>query len=193
MTQTIIRKGLRAHLRHLPYLVLFSVLAALSLSPARGITIDQVGILAGESRHADMTAVVLTQNTDWAWFASPRGRLHVYWQADLSGWRGKGAGAKNLTGIGLAPVFRYTWATEGAVRPYVEGAIGAHYFSGVRLSNAKRMGTRFEFGDHLGFGLAIGEKPLLDIAYRFQHFSNASISNYNEGVDFHQVQLRLAF
>lgn len=162
-------------------------------SPVRAIPIDEIGLLVGDSKHADMMAMVLTQDTRWSWFASPKGRLQAYWQADISGWKGKGVGGKNLTGIGLAPVFRYTGAAQGAVRPYVEGAIGAHYFSGVRLSNAKRMGTRFEFGDHVGVGLAIGEKPGLDIAYRFQHFSNASISNYNEGVDFHQVQLRMRF
>ena len=168
-------------------------MAALWANPAAAAVIDEVGLLAGDSKHADMTALVLTQNTDWAWFSSPSGRLQVYWQTDIAQWRGKGLGGRDIRGVGLAPVFRYTWSVQGPIRPYLEGAIGVHYFSGVRLSNAKRMGTRFEFGDHLGFGFAIGKKPGIDLAFRLQHFSNAGISDYNQGVDFQQIQLRVSF
>jgi hypothetical protein len=170
--------------------------AALTLSlcgPVTAQSVEEVGVLAGSGRHAHMAALVVTSAAPWSWWESAEGRLHTYWQADFSQWKGKGAGSQTIHGIGLAPVFRYSWSTSQSWQPYVEGAIGLHYFSGVRLSTRKRMGTRFEFGDHVGFGLRLGRDTGLDLGYRYQHYSNAGISRHNGGVNFHQVQLRSRF
>lgn len=156
-------------------------------------SIEEAGLITGTGKHANMTALIATVEAPWSWRESSEGRLHTYWQAYLSEWRGKGVGGQTIYGIGVAPVFRYSWNVKGTWKPYFEGAIGVHYFSDVRLSATKRMGTRFEFGDHLGFGFVLGQSSLLDIGYRYQHYSNASISKNNAGVNFHQLRLSTRF
>lgn len=170
-------------------------IAALAATPQTLLAAkpSEAGFILGTGRHADMAALVVASEAPWSWRDSEQGRIHTYWQAYLSQWKGKGEGGQTLHGIGIAPVFRYSWKKSDAWQPYVEGAIGVHYFSGVRLSTAKRMGTRFEFGDHVGFGLRLGQRSGIDLGYRYQHYSNAGISSHNAGVNFHQVHLRALF
>ncbi len=68
----------------------------------------------------------------------------------MSMWKGRGGpNERTIYGVGLAPVFRYV-KKSGDYLPYLEGAVGAHFYSGVRLHDNRRMATRFEFGDHVG-------------------------------------------
>jgi len=154
--------------------------------------IDGISLIGGTGEDARMGAIGLVWNWDKQWFKSGDWSLGGYWEADVSYWRGDDPGGRDIGGIGLTPVFRYG-SGAGELAPYVEAAVGVHFFSGVRLSDNQRMGTAFEFGDHVGFGFRFGEGRKHDLGYRFQHYSNAGISDNNGGVNFHQIRLKYGF
>lgn len=68
-----------------------------------------------------------------------------------------------------------------------------HLFSNTTITGDKRMGTNFEFGDHVGLGIRFGERSQYDLAYRYQHYSNGGISNNNSGVNFSEFRLGYQF
>lgn len=164
--------------------------AVLVAGPAAAI--DGVSLIGGTGDDANMAAVGLVWDWDKQWLKSGDWSLGGYWEADVSYWKGDSPGGNSIGGIGFTPVFRYGTDT-GSIAPYVEAAVGVHLFSSVRINDEKKMGTAFEFGDHVGFGVRFGEKLRYDLGYRFQHYSNAGISDNNGGINFHQVRLRYGF
>ena len=163
---------------------------AMFADPATAV--DGISLIGGTGEDARMGAIGLVWNWDKQWFKSGDWSLGGYWEADASYWKGDNPGGESITGIGLTPVFRYG-SDAGTFAPYVEAAVGVHVFSGVRINDNKKMGTAFEFGDHVGFGFRFGEGLKYDLGYRFQHYSNAGISENNGGVNFHQLRLKYGF
>jgi hypothetical protein len=151
-----------------------------------------VGLTAGSGRDADMTAVTISLPWERKWFTDGDWHWGGYWQAEVSYWKGKGERPENgVFGLGFAPVFRFEPKSRSAITPYLEGAIGLHLFNETQLHAQKKIGTAFEFGDHLGFGITFGDRGRYDLGYRYQHFSNAGISKNNGGVNFHQLVLKV--
>ena len=95
-----------------------------------------------------------------------------------------------VTVLGITPVLRFV--PEGG-KTYAEFGIGANYFDERQITSTKSLGTKFEFGDLAGFGIRFGEKKSYEIGYRFIHYSNASISTHNPGLDFHQLRFQAAY
>ena len=52
------------------------------------------------------------------------------------------------------------------------------------------LSTAWQFGSHIGAGVTCGQ---FEIGYRFQHLSNASIKEPNDGIDFHILSASLRF
>lgn len=168
-------------------------LAALLMS-APAVAVDGISFIAGTGDDAQMGSVGLVWNWDKQWFKTGDWALGGYWEADASYWRGDGGPNKNsFGGIGFTPVFRFQNSGMGGLSPYVEAAVGIHFFSGVNLAGGNKLGTSFEFGDHVGAGFTFGDKRQYDLGYRFQHYSNAGISGNNGGVNFHQLRLGIGF
>ena len=126
----------------------------------------------------------LAHDADW----------HVggYWDLGIGYWRRDALPGENenIWEIGFTPVFRIQRNT--LTGPYAEAGIGAHLLSRTQIGD-KRLSTKFQFGDHLGFGYRFGVKGAWDLGYRFQHLSNASIKSPNDGINFHQVRLQYRF
>jgi lipid A 3-O-deacylase len=141
-----------------------------------------------------MARVGLQWQWDKKWFQSNGTHVGGYWDLTAARWRGDhyqgtpGA-IQNIYDIGFTPVFRFQRDT--LVGPYVEGGIGAHYLSRLYDNNGDQLSTRFEFGDHLGIGYVFSNK--LDIGLKIQHFSNGSIKQPNDGVNFAVIRVSYPF
>ena len=150
-------------------------------------------MIGGTGDVARMTAIGLVWNWERQWFAEGDWFVSGYWEADLSYWRGSNPDPEDIFGIGMTPVVRLEKYPLSGFAPYVEGGVGVHFFSTTRINVDKRMGTSFEFGDLCGVGIRFGEDLKYELGYRFQHYSNAGISDNNAGVNFHQVRFQVTF
>lgn len=97
-----------------------------------------------------------------------------YWWADDP--RTPDQSADKVWQISAIPMFR--WLTASPL--YLEMGIGPTIFSRTRFAG-ESISTAFQFGDHLGLGLLIGQNTRIRL--RYSHFSNASIKKPNPGLD----------
>lgn len=103
-----------------------------------------------------------------------------YWWADGS--RSPG----HVWQASAIPMFRW-WTGE---RFYIEAGIGATVFSSTSFAD-KRIGSAFQFGDHIGLGFLL--TPSNRIGLRYSHFSNAGIKEPNPGLDIVQLTYTYQF
>ncbi|MFA7624941.1 MAG: acyloxyacyl hydrolase, partial [Pusillimonas sp.] len=81
-------------------------------------------------------------------------RVDVLAEVNGSWWNSSGSRQpSSVWQMGAAPFLR--WSINDAF--YLEAGLSANYFSRARFAD-KQMSTRFQFGEHLGFGAYIGEK-----------------------------------
>lgn len=118
-------------------------------------------------------------------------RLSGYWSLRLGYWDNDSARRTNsgLVDVGFAPMLRLEPREPMVVAPYLEGGVGAHVLSESSVSDQRRFGGAFQFASHVGVGVRFGPKQRFDLGYQFQHFSNAGISEPNNGINFHQIRL----
>ena len=168
------------------------VAAWLALMSPAAIAVDGVAVEAGGGDGTDMARIALQWDWGKRWFQGTDWHLGGYWDLGLGYWRRDALPGENghITEIGFTPVFRFQRNT--LTGPYAEAGIGAHLLSRTQIGD-KRLSTKFQFGDHLGFGYRFGERGAWDLGYRFQHLSNASIKSPNDGINFHQVRLQYRF
>lgn len=176
-------------LRH--HAAAFALLTALAAGPAAAV--DGIVLTGGGGDFANMGQVGLVWDWDAKWLPIGNWALGGYWEADASYWRGTGRDPNGFGGVGFTPVFRWQDTSTGGIAPYLEAAIGVHFFSGVVLSGERKMGSSFEFGDHVGAGVRFGDKNQYEVGYRFQHYSNGGYTRNNGGVNFHEMRVRLGF
>lgn len=174
--------------------IAFALLACCTLNnPANAV--DGIAFTGGHGPDANMAAVSLTWDWEKRWFTEGDWHLGGYWELTGTAWKGDGPSPeKELYAIGIAPVFRLQRsAPSGWLNPYAEAGIGAYQFSGRRVHGSLSMGTRFEFGSHVGLGVTFGDQQQYDLSYRFQHFSNAGITSENPGVNFNEIRFGYHF
>ena len=90
---------------------------------------------------------------------------------------------KRTYGSGISPVgFQSDFFPSHRVQPFLSGDAGAIYFADRVLSP---QGSRFMYTIDFGCGINIFRKPrqAVSIGYRYQHLSNANISEHNPGTD----------
>ncbi len=109
--------------------------------------------------------------------------------ANYSGFQGSQQDER-VHDVGLTPVWRFSpnRADGQLFRPFIEFAVGLHYLSEKQLPT-KQFSTRFQFGDHIGFGVTFGEAYRCRLTYQFQHLSNGGIDAPNPGINFHLVSM----
>jgi lipid A 3-O-deacylase len=167
-----------------------SGLALLASVPA--LANDGISLEAGYGYHTDMARITWSREWSQRWFTDHDWSLGGYWDVALGEWHPHNPAGDNhdVTDFGLTPVWRlrptqfYDTAT-----PFVELAVGAHYISDHQIYHGRDMSTHFQFGDHAGIGLTLGEKHDWDIMARLQHLSNAGIKNPNPGMNFYQLRV----
>ena len=175
------------------------VFACLVLAVPQARAIDGMSLELGSSDSSntsvDMARVGVQWNWSKRWALGSNWHIGGFWDLGLGYWDNdsRNRTTSSIVDFGFTPVFRLQQTNPGAVAPYLEGAIGFHYLSNSSLGSKRRLGSRFQFGDHIGLGLRFGPRHAYDIGYRYQHLSNAGIKEPNQGINFHQIRLQYHF
>ena len=155
------------------------VLAAFLLcfaGPA-GAAADSVSLeLGGGDERTTLLRIGLQWKWDKRWLQRGDWHLGAYWDVQFGHWKN----GEEVGDFSVTPVFRYQRSGSGW-NPYVEGAIGFHLLTDLRISRLRRFSTNFQFGDHVGVGLQNGRH---DWSLRLQHISNGGIARPNPGINF---------
>ncbi len=170
------------------------LLGALLLS-VNAWAIDGVAVEYGNGDSADMARAGMLWNWERQWFAEGDWVVTGFWEASFGSWRGKSSIGNNqtITDIGITPVFRLQQKQPGTFAPYVEGAIGFHLITPTFIYANRHFGSAFQFGDHVGFGVRLGDHQQFDLGYRYQHLSNGGLKQPNQGINFNQVRFTYHF
>jgi len=166
----------------------------LVLIQSSAFAFDSASVEVGSGNKTHMTRLGLQWKWDNKWWQSNGTHIGGYWDLTVSQWRASrfrniAGNSQNLIDVGFTPVFR--WQSDNLKGWYAEAGIGAHYLSEIYDNNNRQFSTKFQFGDHLGVGYVFNNK--IDIALRFQHFSNASIKQPNDGANFTVLRASYAF
>ncbi|WP_160285830.1 acyloxyacyl hydrolase [Pseudomonas knackmussii] len=160
-------------------LLSLALLAALVGGAADVAQAANLTVAAGGTGQGDPT-LRLGVGFDWdkTWWDSGTGHLTGYWDAGYTYWAaGSLAGARHS--LSFAPVFVYQFS-GGSVQPFIEAGIGVAGFTGHQVGDHD-LGSSFAFEDRLGFGLKFaGEQK---VGVRAIHYSNAGLSQPNEGIE----------
>jgi lipid A 3-O-deacylase len=164
-------------------LVFFSIALFAFTGPAYAI--DSLSLELGSGNKTGLVRAGVQWNWESQWNISENARLSGLWDVSLAQWRGRRhkdqeGNDQDLLALGISPVLRLTG--REIVGPYFETGLGPHLLSEKYDNNRRQLSTRFQFGSHLGLGYIFPNG--LDIALRFQHYSNASIKKPNDGVNF---------
>jgi len=187
------------HLRRLTAVTL--LLIAQALSPAAGASgwVDSFSFTFGQddsSNDTDIYRLGLQNRWERTWFKGGAWYLGGYWDAELAYMDSGLTNSKNneLMDLSLTPVLRYQRDANlsRGVTPYAEAGVGPHLLSRTQLGY-QEYSTAFQFGSLLGVGLGFGGNGQYEIAYRFQHISNAGIKRPNDGMNLHLFRLGYAF
>jgi opacity protein-like surface antigen len=174
------------------------LLGCLLLAIPQARAVDGISLELGtsDSSNAQVDLARVGVQWDWSkrWALGPNWHIGGYWDVSLGYWDNdsRQRSKKSIYDVSVTPVFRLQSSSAG-VSPYLEAAIGLHYLSKSSVGAERRFGTRINFGDHLGVGLQFGPRQAFDLGYRYQHLSNASIKQPNQGINFHQVRLQYHF
>ncbi len=168
-------------------LISLAAAAALSLGLSLSAHAADVTVAIGQTGESTMVYRLGAQfNFDTKWWQSDVGHLTGYWDAGYTYWDGDDSSSNHS--ISFAPVFVYEFAGEN-VRPYVEAGVGVALFANTEVEGNK-LGSAFQFEDRLGVGLRFAGQ---EVGLRAIHYSNAGISQPNDGVEAYTVHYRLSF
>lgn len=148
-----------------------------------GITLNaqatEISGAIGATSQGGLTARAgLGFNWDKAWLESSTGKLTGYWDLGYTYWE-KGVEAGGRHSLSFAPVFVYEFGS-GQLKPFLEAGVGISVFSGTTAGDQK-FGSAFNFEDRIGAGLKIGDTQ--KVGLRATHYSNAGISEPNDGIE----------
>ncbi len=168
-----------------------AILALGACLAAPAAAIDGVSFEAGGGDGTRMWRAGVQWDWNKRWLAGGGWHLGAYWDLQLGRWSAdaRPGNAGSLIDVGLTPVFRFQ--RDDLAGPYAEAAIGFHFLS-ERSIGAKRFGTSFQFGDHIGVGYRFGRQGW-DVSLRLQHLSNGGIEKPNPGINFGQLRLQYRF
>lgn len=161
--------------------------------------VDAVSLTLGtdeDSIDADIYRLGLQNRWQRTWFNGGAWNVGGYWDAEIAYIEADAEPDENddLYDISMTPVFRMQrdTALSSGVSPFAEAGIGAHLLSETHLAS-HNFSTAFQFGSLLGLGLGFGKHGQYELAYRFQHISNADIKSPNDGLSLHMLRLGYVF
>ena len=115
------------------------------------------------------------------------GRLDLTGEAGVSYWQAKGSRSpQTVWQLSATPMFRW-WPGE---RFYIEAGIGATAFTHTSFAD-RRIGSAFQFGEHVGLGFLV--TPQSRLGLRYSHFSNFGIKQPDQGLSLPQVSYTYQF
>lgn len=169
-------------------LVLSCAMSSVLLMPAAH-ALDGITVQIGESSESTTTYRLGAQFEfgRTLWQSDSGGvRLDGYWDAGVTRWS-----SLDATSLSLTPMFRLSFGTsDGGITPFVEGGIGASYFTEIDLDD-QDLGSKFQFEDRLGVGLRFNNGS--EVGARYYHYSNAGIKKPNNGIDMAALYYRVSF
>ncbi|WP_437884090.1 acyloxyacyl hydrolase [Pseudomonas sp. LRF_L74] len=163
-----------------------AALTVLGLSSVSAHAVDLTAAVGQSSESTMIYRLGAQWNWDQRWWESDTGHLSGYWDLGYTYWDGDKS-ASNHT-LSFAPVFVYEFAGQ-RVKPYIEAGIGVAGFANTEVEGNK-LGSAFQFEDRLGVGLRFSGQ---EVGLRAIHYSNAGISNPNDGVEAYTVHYRMSF
>lgn len=86
-----------------------------------------------------------------------------------------------LNAYSIAPVVHYNFKRRGPFQPFLEFSIGIAYLNHTRLQD-RNLGIHFAFQDRAGIGVLLGKKDEFSLGVHAVHYSNASLSDHNQGI-----------
>lgn len=112
------------------------------------------------------------------WLETAAGHLSGYFELSYNLWEKSG---EKTHGAAISPVFVYYFNTGSGkkITPYVEGGIGAAYIDDYKIAG-RNLSTNFQFENRASLGVMINH---IDIKLGYMHYSNASITSPNDGID----------
>jgi hypothetical protein len=109
-------------------------------------------------------------------------KAQIYFDAGYGHWWINGSQPySSLSIYSIAPYVRiYFWKTS-CLSPYFEGSVGFSYLTKTRIED-RNQGIHFSFQDQIGLGVAYGAEQRFYTTLSVLHYSNASLSNHNQGM-----------
>lgn len=159
---------------------LFCLAAIATVLMGHSFTAQAAGVEFGVGQTSDSTMTYrLGMQFDWdkSWLQSDVGRLTGYWSGAYTYWDGDKTASNHS--LSFSPVLVYEFAGQN-IKPYVEAGIGIAVFANTEYEDNK-LGSAFQFEDRFGFGLRFAGGH--EVGIRATHYSNAGISNPNDGVE----------
>jgi len=152
--------------------------------------LDSISFTAGAvGRPSSVKLFRLGGQWDWnkQWFKNGDWFLGGYFDASAAYLYSNGDSDGDNRSIGVfsfEPMFRYQRLSREAYsfNPFIEGGVGPALITSTRFAD-KSLSTAYQFDDRIGAGARFGEKQQYEIAFHYQHYSNASIKRPNQGID----------
>lgn len=164
-----------------------AVVAAATLGYVFTAQAADVTFAVGQTSDSTMTyRLGLESAWDASWWQTSVGRLTGYWDAGYTYWDGDKTSSNHS--LSFAPVFVYEFAGD-SVKPYIEAGIGVAAFANTELEN-NDLGSSFQFEDRIGFGLRFAGGH--EVGIRAIHYSNAGLSQPNDGVESFALHYRMS-
>lgn len=135
---------------------------------------------------------------DWKWFEEGDWYLGLHFDLGFI-FLNSDSDVVNVTGapdsleaISLTPVFRFQRNPyANTVSPFLQGAVGASFFSEDTLQSSEPTGIdfggTFQFEDILSAGIQFGEQQQFEFAANYFHYSNLSFYDKNDGIDIYSA------
>lgn len=155
------------------------LIAILTTAAAAQLRAAELMLGPGLTSEAETTANA-SLAFDWnrRWLESETGYLGGYWNVAYTWWEAGRFGSDEHS-VSVSPVLIYRFNTDGW-QPFVEGGIGAAYFSADRVGD-RRLGSRAQFEDRFAVGVQLSERDALRL--RVIHYSNAGLEDPNQGIN----------
>jgi hypothetical protein len=102
-------------------------------------------------------------------------------------------GSSTIYGAGLSPLgFKLNFLPQSWIQPFVAGSVGFLYFQhDIPVPDSSRLNFTPEAG--LGVQFFLAPQRALTLGYKFQHISNAGISDRNPGLNSHVIYAGFSF
>ena len=150
-------------------------------------TVVRLGLHYGY--HDDYQRLALVYNTPAFWshrFANDAGRIELNAELGLAYWDARRGTPSSMWQLSAIPLVRW-WPADTV---YLEAGVGPSVLSRSRFAGLD-LGTKFQFGSHIGVGILLGGTHRLGI--RYSHFSHADIVEENPGLDLVVLSYSYAF
>lgn len=173
---------------------LIALICLLGGIQSASLAADSTSFEIGSGNQTEMVRLGAQWQWEKQWWKSNGTHIGGYWDLTIARWRGDHfqdvpGNVQNITVIGITPVFRLQ--NDSLKGFYGEAGIGANLLSELYDNNGRKLSTAFQFGDHLGIGYVFQNN--LDLGIKIQHFSNGSIKQPNQGINFAVVRVAYSF